>query len=153
MDSQAMLRRMMSLCARSEHCESQVRQKLRVAGVDADEADDIVAQLRHDGYIDDDRYARAFASDRLRFAHWGRVKIACALRAAALPERSICMALDALDDDEYRRVLRQTVEAKARTLGDMDERARWHRIMAFAAQRGFTPDEVSGCALHQCAGR
>ena len=71
---------MAAFCSISEHCESEVRERLQKAGVSPDEADRIVDYLYDEQYLDAARYCRAFARDRLRFAHWGRVKIQQALR-------------------------------------------------------------------------
>lgn len=87
-------------CSTAEHCEMEVVRKLYQWGAMAHK-DAVVAHLRDHGYLDDDRYCRAFAHDHLLFNHWSPLKIRMALRARGLPYDSIRLALaDCPADDE-----------------------------------------------------
>ena len=127
----------------SEHCESEVRGRLQKAGVSPDEADRIVDYLYDEQYLDAARYCRAFSRDRLRFAHWGRIKIQQALRLKGLPDADIRQALEELPEDEYLSILRSILQQKRRSLPD-DEDAYTLRgkLIRFATGRGFTMDEI-----------
>ena len=139
------LSRMAALCSVSEHCESEVREKLqKVAMPDAD-IQRIVDRLYDDDYLNTARYCRAFSRDKLRFAHWGRIKIQQALRMKGLPDADIRQALNDLDEElgeEYRSILEEALEQKSRTLHDEDDYTRRGKLIRFAASRGFTPDEI-----------
>ena len=87
------LSRMAALCSSSEHCESEIREKLQKAAVSDSDIERIVEQLYSEQYLDSARYCRAFAHDRLRFARWGRLKIQQALRLKGLPNTDISDAL------------------------------------------------------------
>lgn len=142
MDYDTALSRMAALCSLSEHCESEIRQKLQKAAISVDDSDRIIDKLYEDGYLDTARYCHAYAKDQLRFAHWGRIKIEQALRMKKLPSSDIRKALEELDEEEYKRVLEGVMRQKARTLSDEDEYVRRGKLMRFAAGRGFTPDEI-----------
>ena len=134
---------MAAFCSISEHCESEVRERLQKAGVSPDEADRIVDYLYDEQYLDAARYCRAFSRDRLRFAHWGRIKIQQALRLKGLPDADIRQALEELPEDEYLSILRSILQQKRRSLPD-DEDAYTLRgkLIRFATGRGFTMDEI-----------
>jgi len=134
---------MAAFCSISEHCESEVRGRLQKAGVSPDEADRIVDYLYDEQYLDAARYCRAFSRDRLRFAHWGRIKIQQALRLKGLPDADIRQALEELPEDEYLSILRSILQQKRRSLPD-DEDAYTLRgkLIRFATGRGFTMDEI-----------
>ena len=139
------LSRMAALCSVSEHCESEIREKLLKAAVSDDDAQRIIDRLTDEGYLDSARYCRAFSRDKLRFSHWGRLKIQQALRAKGLPGDDIREALSALDQelgDDYGAILRNTLEQKNRTLRDTDDYVRRGKLIRFAASRGFTMDEI-----------
>ena len=136
------LSRMAALCSMSEHCESEIREKLYKAAMSDDDIERIVARLYEEQYLDAGRYCRAFSRDRLRFAHWGRVKIQYALRTKGLPDADIREALDELPEEEYREVLENLLEQKARTIRDKDDYTRRGKLVRFAAGRGFTMDEI-----------
>lgn len=162
--------RMAALCSVSEHCESEIREKLQKAGMFNAYIQRLIDALYDGGYLDTARYCRAFARDKLRFAHWGRVKIQQALRMKGLPDSDIRKALSALDEElgeEYRSILKDTLQQKARSLGmrlteEGEEEASWaaeeegdeeddetsgryarrQKLIRFAASRGFTMDEI-----------
>lgn len=137
--------RMAALCSISEHCESEIREKLQKAAVSDDDAQRIIDDLYREGFLDTARYCRAFSRDKLRFDHWGRVKIQQALRMKGLPDEDIREALCALDEelgDDYTAILRSTLDQKNRTLHDTDNYIRRGKLIRFAASRGFTIDEI-----------
>ena len=155
---------MAALCSVSEHCESEIREKLQKVAMPAHDIQRLIDELYDDGYLDTARYCRAFSRDKLRFAHWGRIKIQQALRMKGLPDSDIRLALNALDEelgDEYQRILQETLDQKARSLGlsladddnddyddddcePSDRYARRQKLIRFAASRGFTMDEILG---------
>ena len=137
--------RMAALCSTGEHCESDIREKLQRAAVSDDDAQRIIDRLYQEGFLDTARYCRAFSRDKLRFSHWGRVKIQQALRMKGLPDDDIREALWNLDDElgeEYAAILRDTLEQKNRTLHDTNDYIRRGKLIRFAASRGFTMDEI-----------
>ena len=154
--------RMAALCSVSEHCESEIREKLQKAGMFDADIQRLIDALYDGGYLDTARYCRAFARDKLRFAHWGRIKIQQALRMKGLPDSDIRRALSDLDEElgeEYRSILKDTLQQKARSLGmrlteegeeEGDEEdgetsgryARRQKLIRFAVGRGFTMDEI-----------
>lgn len=130
------------LCARSEHCEGELREKLRKWLVSPDDTDTIISSLRRRRYVDDERFARAFVRDKFRFDHWGRRKIEQALRLKRVDSEIIADALDAIDGDEYYTLLRKLLAYKARSLHDEEAYARRVKLMRFAVGRGFEPQLI-----------
>ena len=80
---------MADLCARSEQCEADIRQKLYRLGLSSGEVQQIVSQLIDEKFIDNARFARSFARDKCRFSCWGRHKIRLALAAKRLSDAEI----------------------------------------------------------------
>lgn len=136
------LSRAAALCSRSEHCESQVREKLRQWDVGEDDSDRIIEYLYNEKYLDNERFARAFVSDKFRYNQWGRQKIRQALRFLRLPDDAIGQALQEIDDEEYADALRKIIDAKARSLRDDDPRQRQAKLVRHALSRGFEMDLV-----------
>ena len=64
-----------SLCAQAEHCEKEMRDKLKRWGIDESAQNHIIERLINERYIDDERYARAFVKDKIRYNKWGRRKV------------------------------------------------------------------------------
>ncbi len=135
------LSRAASLCSTSEHCIADISEKLTRWGMTPTQADDIISRLLEEKYIDESRYAEAYARDKLRFSHWGRAKIRMMLRMQHIPDTLIREALDALDPQEYADIAKQTIISKAHSLKSNDYASR-AKIIRFALQRGFEMDEI-----------
>lgn len=146
----AMLLRMASLCAASEQSSADVRAKVLKTGLSAPDADAILEYLVANKYIDDSRYARAFASDKVRFAGWGRAKIRMCLRAKGVGERLVDDALAAIDPEEYLAALRKALVAKARTADPFDVKGR-ASLYRHLASRGFESSLIVAEIKAYCA--
>lgn len=143
--SQQAMNRAAALCARSEQAPADVRDKLIKWGLAPTEATRVLQELIGQGFIDEQRYARAFVKDRFMFNGWGRIKIAHQLRLKGIPADVIDEAMTAIDDGQYRDRLIELLRAKWRTVGDREPRAAWAAMMRFAASRGFEAALSSQC--------
>lgn len=145
------LDRAMRYCAAGEKCESDLREKFRQWGVPDLLRDRLVEALRRDRFLDDARYAQAYANDSARLKGWGRQKIRAQLRAKRLPDSVIERALAALDDTEIRRKAHRLARAKfPRGVADVAER---QRAMRFLLSRGFESDIAAEALRDLVAGR
>ena len=105
-----------ALCSRSEYCISQIEEKLVRWGVEPDVQERVLARLVEENYINESRFCRAYALDKLRYNHWGRVKIDQMLRMMGLSCSDRRAALDELPEDEYHDVLQRLVASKMPTI-------------------------------------
>ena len=121
--------------AMAEHCEEDVRIKLRQWGCDSADEQRIIDALVKDNFINDSRYAAAFAHDKLMYQGWGRMKIKAGLVAKHIDEDDIEESLSNIDEQTYFSVLRK-VAGKKKT--DNHE-----QLIRFLLQRGFTYSEIS----------
>lgn len=130
------LLKMADLCARSEQCEFDIARKLRAHGVSSSDIASIIAELRERKFIDDFRFARSYARDKVRFSSWGRMKIRASLRALRIPERTVSEAILEIDDADYEEALMRCARSKGAQLdlGEYDDRARLYRHLL---SRGF----------------
>ena len=64
-----------ALCAQAEHCQQEMRDKLKRWGIDESAQERIIQRLINEHYIDDERYTRAFVKDKIRYNKWGRRKV------------------------------------------------------------------------------
>lgn len=140
-DPEALLKRMAGLCAKSEQCTFDINMKLYKAGLPKEKREEIVAYLTANRYLDDERFARSFASYKVRFSAWGHRKIKMALAAKKIPSDYISGAIEAIDDNEYQQALKRVIEAKKRDLdiSDREQRAKLYRHLL---ARGFESDII-----------
>lgn len=131
------LNRAAALCSRSEQCAHDIREKLLRWGLDAEHADDIIIRLKKDGFIDDDRYARAFAHDKFLYNGWGPVKIATMLRQKGIAQASIADALETISRDDQEQALLRALRVKWKSVQGREPRLARAALLRFAASRGY----------------
>ena len=79
------LSRLQMQCSKREYCSRDIMQKaLKAMEGDAEAAGRILEELRKDRFVDDLRYAAAFAREKSRLTGWGPVKISFALAAKGI---------------------------------------------------------------------
>lgn len=124
------------LCARAEQCESDLRTKMRNHGLNGPDADAVIDRLVEMKFLDEERYARAYARDKVRFNGWGRLKVGLMLRAKSLPAYAIKDALAAIDEQEYYSVLLRVARTAGRSL-QLETYADRAKLMRRLYARGF----------------
>ncbi len=136
-----------ALCAQAEHCQWEMTEKLRRWEITDEAQARIMQQLVGEQYVNDERYARAFVKDKVRYNKWGRRKIEQALWQKHIEEDIRTKVLDELDDEEYLSVLRPLLKQKRRTIKAQNDYEMNQKLMRFAISRGFTFDIIKQC-LH-----
>lgn len=134
-----------ALCAQAEHCEQEMRDKLKRWELDTAAADRIIARLQKERYIDDARYARAFVKDKIRYNKWGRHKVEQALWQKRIADDIRQQVLGEIDENEYLDVLRPLLKQKRRTTKAENDYALNQKLVRFALGRGFTFDLIRQC--------
>ena len=134
-----------ALCAQAEHCEQEMRDKLKRWELDTAAADRIIARLQKERYIDDARYARAFVKDKIRYNKWGRRKVEQALWQKLIADDIRQQVLGEIDENEYLDVLRPLLKQKRRTTKAENDYALNQKLVRFALGRGFTFDLIRQC--------
>lgn len=129
-------------CAYQERCHSEVKKKLYDLGVSAYEADEIISHLITEGYLNEERFAKAFAGGKFRTKNWGKIKIIQALESKGLTQNCIKAGLKEINDDDYATTIESLLEKKSSQLSDPDLFVRRDRLANYVIQKGFEPDLV-----------
>lgn len=134
-----------ALCAQAEHCEQEMRDKLKRWGFDESVQNRIIERLVRERYIDNERYARAFVKDKIRYNKWGRRKVQQALWLKRIDKDIQQRVLDEIDDNEYLSVLRPLLKQKRKTVRAESDYELNQKLVRFALGRGFTFDIIRQC--------
>lgn len=136
------LDRLRGLCSRREYCYADVLKKAKDAlEGDAQAAKEVADSLVEDKYVDDLRYASAYARDKASIQGWGDVKIRYMLSAKGVAASVITEALQEIDREKSSSRLHKLLENKLRPLKD-DPQCRL-KLLRFALGRGYSYDEAS----------
>jgi regulatory protein len=125
------------LCCRAEKCTFEIQEKLKLWGLGESDIQAIINQLKEEKYIDDERFARAYAKDKFRFNRWGKQKIAFMLQSKRISHEIVEMAFEGIENEGYQEKLHQLLTEKAKTTKGKDPFDRKNRLARFAMGRGF----------------
>lgn len=141
-DSTKILDNLRRQCSRREYCTSDVLKKaVKALDGDSEKARQIVDSLVEDRYVDDLRYASAYAREKSSISGWGEVKIRYMLSAKGISRDLIDRALEDVDSQRADDRLEKLLENKYRTLKDDPQ---WKlKLLRFALGRGYSYDQVN----------
>ena len=130
------LSRLQKRCSKAEYCSSDVyRKALKALDGDAEATARVLAALVEEKYVDDVRYAGAFAREKAGLQGWGPIKIRFQLRSKGISEDAIAAALEEVEPGRAADKLERLLAAKARTLeGDPQFRL---KMLKFGLSRGY----------------
>lgn len=149
LDYQAALSRAEAYCAQAERCPSEVRKKLIQWGLEIQEVDRIIAHLKEQRFLDEERYIHAFIHDKSAYARWGRQKILFALRAKQVDMQLAGRIADELiDREDSLETLVELLRPRLRGLAFPLSRNDYARLFRYAAGRGFDPETFSRALSH-----
>lgn len=129
-------------CSLQERCLSQVHQKLRETELSHEEKEQVVNSLQADGYLDEARFAKAYARGKFRQLKWGKIKIVAGLRFLSVPDNLIQDALQEIDPEEYERIRMQLVEKKKSQLSEKDTFKMKIKVGHFLRAKGFETNDL-----------
>ena len=134
------LQKIKHFCAYQERSHYQVKEKLYSFGLYKKEVETILSQLIEENYLNEERYAIAFAGGKFRIKKWGRIKIRYELKQNKLSDYCIKVALKSIDEKEYEKTLRQLFEAKMKTLrSEKNIFIKKQKALTHLMQKGFEP--------------
>jgi regulatory protein len=135
------LSRLQYLCSRREYCSSDIfRKAVTILEGDRESAEKITASLISGKYIDDFRYAEAFARDKSSLSGWGEAKIRYALLSKAISKEAIDAAVGSLDPDKCYSKMENVIRAKYKSIRN-DKNCKL-KLLRFAVGRGYAYDKV-----------
>jgi len=136
------LLRMQVLCSRQEKCTSEIRKKLVEYNLAAQEIDRIIEFLSKENYINDERYAIAFAHDKFRFNKWGKIKIEYQLKRKGINDGYILKALESIDSEEYLHMIKSELTKKFIKDKSANEYVLKSKLIRFGQSKGFETEHV-----------
>lgn len=99
-------------CAYQERCAYEVYQKLWEWQLYVEDHDVLVADLISNNFLNEERFADAYAGGKFRIKKWGKTKIKTHLKAKQISAYSINKALKSIDNEEYVATLNTLADKK-----------------------------------------
>lgn len=136
------LSKAMRYCSTKEVCISEISTKLLSWGLKESDIDIVVDELKKENFIDEQRYANAFALDKFKFNNWGKEKIKFELFRKKIPNSFIIKALDEIDTVEYYNKAKKLFISKLKTIDDENELKKKQKVFSFMSNKGFETEII-----------
>ncbi|MCD4773355.1 MAG: RecX family transcriptional regulator [Bacteroidales bacterium] len=133
-----LLAKMQNYCSYQERSFFDVKSKLINWNVQEKVIDEIINELVKDNYLDEERYAKAYAGGKFRISKWGKNKIINELNKKQIPDIYIQIGLQEIDDVEYFNTLKEVISKKDATLNVSDPEKRMNRLANYAVSKGYS---------------
>ena len=129
-------------CAYQERSQQDVRDKLYEYGLHERQVEELISRLIQEGFLNEERFAIAFAGGKFRILGWGKVKIKLALKQKRVSDYCIKKALSQIDDKAYIEKLKKVVLKRSKEIKEKDTFKRNYKLAQYALSRGFEQDIV-----------
>src|SRR6185295_8257173 len=129
-------------CAFQERSHDEVRNKLYTYGLYKNDVEEIITRLITDGFLNEERFAKAFAGGKFRIKKWGRNKIAHELEFHKVTSRCIQKGLDEIDPTEYKKTLTRLLKTKLAQLNESNVFRKRDKAARFVIGKGYEPELV-----------
>ena len=129
-------------CAYRERSQQEVRDKLYSMGLHRNDVENTIADLISSGFVNEERFARAYAGGKFRINGWGKIKIRNALVQKKVSPKNIETGLDGIDDKDYSASLKKIISQKLNTGTEANILIKKNKAARFALSRGFEPELV-----------
>ena len=140
-DYQEALARCAELCNRCEQCTPDLIEKMKRWGLGYRDAQKVIEELEEMRYVDDHRFVRAYAHDKVCFSGWGRYKVERGLMMKRLPRTLVGEAMEGVEEEEYHDVACRVTASKLRQLRtDNPDYETKVKVLRHVLQRGFEMD-------------
>jgi regulatory protein len=111
-------------------------------GLYSSDVDELLTFLVTEGFLNEERFAKAFAGGKFRIKKWGRIKIVHALEGKGLTKNCIRIGLKEIDENDYQETLIELLTSKLKTLDGSSDFSLRDKLSKFAIQKGYEPELV-----------
>ncbi|RYY48222.1 MAG: RecX family transcriptional regulator [Chitinophagaceae bacterium] len=130
-------------CAYQERSHVETKEKLYSFGLYKQEVEELLSRLIEENYLNEERYAIAFAGGKFRMKQWGRIKIKYELQQKRVSSYCVKKALSAIPESDYAITLRKLAESKLLTLkSERNIFIKRTKLRNYLLQKGFEPNLI-----------
>ncbi len=130
-------------CAYQERSQQEVRNKLYEWGLHSNAVENIISRLIGENFLNEERFAKAYATGKFKQKGWGKIKIKQGLKFKRVPDVLIKKALQMISYDDYLQSLQSILRKKAALVIEKDPYKRKYKLQQYALGRGYENDLIS----------
>ena len=130
-------------CAVQERCHQEIRTKLIQHQVYGQTLEEIISLLISEGFLNEERFARAYVRGKYRINKWGKNKIILGLKKKNISPYCIKKGLSEIDEREYLDTLQTLIEKKTPLIKSKSNFDFRKKLSNYLIQKGFSFNEFS----------
>jgi len=124
-------------CAYQERCQKEVREKLFDYGLSSQEVEKLITSMILEGFLNEERFAKAYARGKFRLKRWGKLRIKKELKLRMLNDTCINIGLKEIDEQEYSETLMYLAEKKWLNIQEKEIYKKKTKLYQFLSYKGF----------------
>lgn len=136
------LKKICSFCTYQERTQDEVRKKLSEWKVFSEEAEEIIAWLILENFINEERFAKIFAGGKFRIKNWGKRKITFELKSRKLSPYCIQSALREISDEDYKEKIGVLIKKKSIGLIESNSLIKKQKIANYLITKGYESELI-----------
>lgn len=142
-DPAVALSKIESWCAYQERCQQEVRNKLYSWGLWPDAVESIIGELITRNFLNEERFAIAYAGGKFRIKKWGKQKIRIELKKRKVPDGLIRRALKEIGGEDYDTAIEKVLATKWKSEKEKHPLKKKLKVMRYLVSRGFETDLIA----------
>ncbi len=136
------LRKAASFCAYQERTQQEVRDRLNEWDIYGDDAEEVIAELISQNYLNEERFAKSFAGGKFRVKHWGKRKIRQHLQQRGIAGYNLEQAMKEIAPDDYRETLAELLDKKRLLIRDDNPLVVKQKLVRYALSKGYESELI-----------
>jgi regulatory protein len=129
-------------CDYQERSQQEARDKLYSLGLHKSDVENLIVRLISDGFVNEERFAIAYARGKFRISEWGRIKIKLALQQKKISEYCIKRGMAEIDEEEYHATILRLIQKKLDKCNEENPLLCKNAAVRYVISRGFEPNLV-----------
>ena len=124
-------------CSYQERCHDEVQTKLYQLGMNRAESDEVIVHLLENDYLNEERFACAFARGKFRIKQWGKIRITGELKLRHASTYVIKTALKEIKDEDYWETFEKLAEHHWDTIRETNMMKKRKKFCDFMIRKGW----------------
>ncbi len=139
---------LMRFCAFRERAEFEVHQKAIKLGMLPADIKTAIHALKEEGFLNQERFLKAYIHDKREFQGWGPFKIMAQLRKFRIPASDITNAIETIPPETWENVVARLIQQKTKKTPDSWSYEEKAKLFKWLYSRGFTRDHLGAAFTH-----
>jgi regulatory protein len=133
---------MENFCAYQERCHKEVEKKLYDLKMIPEARELIILHLLQYNFLNEERFAKAFARGKFSIKKWGKIRITNELKFRNISAYNIKTALNEINEFDYFNCLKKIAIKKLPLIKESNSYKKKHKLITYLLSKGYESEIV-----------